>query len=282
MPPPGGVLNAFTVDTEEWFHICGVEALADSRWDTLPSRVELTTRLLLDDLDHSGIRATFLVVGWVAARYPRLIAEILAAGHEIGSHGHMHRRAYELTPDAFRSDLTRSVQALHDAGASDVTSYRAPEWSINTRSLWALDELAAAGFTIDASMAPLKMVGSLHFPRSPHVVETKGGRITEMPPLVADRLGQVMPMGWGWGLRMSTPSRVRRTIDAVNAAGRPAVVTIHPWEIDPDPPAVALPLRLRFAHYFRLEGFRGRLKEIMRHPGFNTLRQAAASAPVSQ
>ena len=272
-----GVVNAFTVDTEEWFHICGVEALDARHWPELPSRIELTTTLLLDDMAACGVRGTFLVVGWIAERYPRLIALIRDAGHEIGSHGHLHARAFDLGPDAFREDLRRSLTALRDAGADAVRCFRAPEWSINDRSLWALDELAAAGIAIDASMAPVKMVGNVAFPRRPHPRETTRGTVVEMPPLVADRFGQVMPMGWGWGLRMSRPARVRRTIDAVNAEGIPAVITVHPWEIDPEPPHVSLRPGLRFAHYFRLRGFRGRLKEVMRHGGFGTLSDAAAS-----
>jgi polysaccharide deacetylase family protein (PEP-CTERM system associated) len=272
------VVNAFTVDTEEWFHICGVDALSPRHWPDLPSRVELTTRLLLDDMDACGIRGTFLVVGWIAERHPALVQLILGAGHEVGSHGHLHTRAYELSPDGFRDDLVRSLHALNQSGAADVRCFRAPEWSINERSLWALDALAAAGITVDASMAPLRLVGSPTFPREPHVRQTAAGRVVEMPPLVADRLGQVMPLGWGWGLRMSAPSRIRRAIESANADGRPAVITVHPWEVDPDPPSVALPLRLRFAHYYRLNGFRGRLKEVMRHPGFGTLTEAARSA----
>jgi len=77
--------NALTVDVEEWFHICGpLPELARERWPTLVSRVLLTTRLLLEDLDRTGTRATFFVLGWVAERYPELVAEIIAAGHEVG------------------------------------------------------------------------------------------------------------------------------------------------------------------------------------------------------
>jgi hypothetical protein len=62
---------------------------------------------------------------------------------------------------------------------------------------------------------------------------------------------------------MSSPQRVIRAIAALNRAGVPAVLTVHPWELDPDPPRVRLPARLQFAHYFRLSGFRERLREIL-------------------
>jgi hypothetical protein len=130
--------------------------------------------------------------------------------------------------------------------------------------LWALARLAAHGIRVDASMAPLKLVGNVNYPRAPHVRETAAGSILEFPPLVADRFGQVMPMGWGWGLRMSSPRRVLRTIENANREGTPAVLMVHPWEIDPDPPRVPLPLRLWFSHYFRLDGFRRRLAEVLR------------------
>jgi peptidoglycan-N-acetylglucosamine deacetylase len=264
--------NALTIDVEEWFHICGpLPNLAPDRWPALASRVVLTTRLVLEDLNRTGTRATFFVLGWVAERHPELVAEIVAAGHEVGSHGHCHQRVYELDRETFRDELTRSVAALRDAGVPGVCAVRAPEWSINRRSMWALDVLAAERFTVDASMAPVKLVGDTTFPRGPHLRPTSSGPILEVPPLVADRFGQVMPLGWGWGLRMSSPSRVLRSIEEANRADRPSVLTVHPWEIDPDPPRVPLPVRLRFAHYFRLEGFRARLSAILRGGDFGAL-----------
>ncbi len=278
-PVPGGRAraNAVTVDVEEWFHICAAGPhLAPERWRSLPSRVVLTTRLLLEDLDRAGARATFFVLGWVAERCPELVAEIRSAGHDIGSHGHMHTRVYELGRDAFAEDLRLSVTALERAGAGRVCAFRAPEWSINGRSPWGLDVLAREGFTMDASMAPVRLVGDVAFPRRPHLRETSSGRIVEVPPLVVDRFGQVMPIGWGWALRMSSPSRVLRSIEETNRAGAPSVLTVHPWEIDPDPPRASLPIRLRFAHYFRLGGFRRRLAEILRHGDFGSLRDLDA------
>jgi peptidoglycan-N-acetylglucosamine deacetylase len=272
------VLNSLTVDVEEWFHICGVDALRPDMWPQLPSRVESNTRLVLDELNHAGITGTFFVVGWVATRYPALVDAIRAAGHQVGSHSFWHRRVYELDPELFATDLQDSVDALRAAGVAEVTAFRAPEWSINRRSEWALDVLARQGFRIDASMAPLRIVGDVSFPREPSVRSTPSGPILEMPPLVADRFGHVMPMGWGWGLRMSAPARVLREIERANRQGRPAVLTIHPWELDPDPPRITLPARLRFAHYFRLDGFRERLRTILHSARFGPLHAVAERA----
>ena len=263
--------NIFTVDLEDWFHVCGVSTLSREKWSVLPSRVGDTTRWLLDTLDAAGVRATFFVLGWIAEAHPQIVAAVQSAGHDIGSHGHDHLRAYEMTGDAFAADLTNSVIALRSAGVPRVTAFRAPEWSINDRSLWALESLAERGFTTDASMAPVKIVGSPSFPRHPHVRLTSSGPIFEVPPLVVDRFGQVMPLGWGWGLRMSSPRRVLRRIEEVNRAGTPAVLAVHPWEFDTDPPRVRLPASLHFAHYFRLDGFRHRLRSILRSASFGPI-----------
>jgi polysaccharide deacetylase family protein (PEP-CTERM system associated) len=271
--------NAITVDVEEWFHICGVRSLSHLRWDSLPSRVVLTTRALLEELDRAGVRATFFVLGWIAERYPGLVEEIRASGHDIGSHGHLHVRAYELDEETFIADLRRSVAALRGAGVERIDGFRAPEWSINDRSLWALECLVREGISLDASMAPVRIVGRIDYPRRPHVRDTLAGPIFEVPPLVVDRFGNAMPIGWGWGFRMTSPRTMLRTIESVNAAGLPAVLTVHPWEIDPEPPQVALPSRLRFAHYFRLSGFRERLSAVLSAGDFGALSDVPALQP---
>jgi polysaccharide deacetylase family protein (PEP-CTERM system associated) len=269
--------NILTVDVEEWFHVCGVSGdLSAERWDSLPSRVEATTEYLLQLFDRAGARATFFVLGWVADRHPRLIERIRSAGHEIGSHGHSHGRAFDLGRDAFRADLRSSLRSLAATGVTNVALYRAPEWSVNHRSLWALDILADEGFRVDSSMAPVKIVGATWYPRAAHVRSTPRGPIVEVPPLVCDRFGQVMPIGWGWGLRMSSPRRVLAAIDRVNATGDPAVLAVHPWELDPDPPRAAMPAGLRFAHYFRLGGFPERLRDILKGSSFGSLGEFAA------
>ncbi len=274
--------NALSVDVEEWFHVCGAGGpLAREHWDRLPSRVVETTRDLLDLFDRCGVRATFFVLGWIAERHPALVEAIVGAGHEVGSHSYSHDRVYELTPQAFSADLDRSVAALRGAGAADVVGFRAPEWSINDRSLWALEVLARRGFKYDSSMAPLRLIGNPRYLQAPHARETPSGPLIEFPPMVGRRLGQNVPLGGGWGLRMSDPMRVVRTIEARNRAGTPVALFIHPWEIDRDPPRVRLPWPQRFAHYFRLPGFPERFERVIRGASFTSMRDVLglAAAP---
>ena len=258
--------NALTVDVEEWFHICGMDGpLAEENWNRLPSRVEQNTRDLLDLLDSLGVRATCFVLGWVAERYPGLVTLIRQAGHEVAAHGFGHRRIYELTAEEFERDLDRNVASLAAAGALDIRGFRAPEWSINDRSLWALDVLARKGFRFDSSMTPLRIIGNPAYPQVPHRRSTRDGSIIEFPPLVARRLGQNIPLGGGWGLRLSRPPTVIKEIERRNAAGHPVALFLHPWELDRDPPKVKLRAATRFVHYGGLQGFRERLAEILRH-----------------
>jgi len=265
------MLNAFSVDVEDWFHVCGVAALGPERWSSLPSRVVSTTVRVLDLLARHDIHATFFILGWVAAAHPALIARIRDAGHEIGSHGDRHQRVYELGPEAFAQDLDAASRALAAAGCSDVRLFRAPEWSINDRSPWALEVLARQGFTVDSSMAPLRIVGNPRYPQRPYARATAAGPIREVPPLVARRAGQQIPFGGGWGLRMSAPARVLAEIERRNHAGDPVTLWIHPWEIDPDPPRVSLPADKWFAHYFRLSGFEKRLSAVLAGARFGTI-----------
>jgi polysaccharide deacetylase family protein (PEP-CTERM system associated) len=258
------VRNFLTIDVEEWFHICGVGgALAPGRWDALPSRVVSTTELILDLLDRRGVKATFFVLGWIAGRHPTLIERIAGAGHEVASHGWSHRRVYEMVPTVFDEELEATRRAIEASGAPPPAGFRAPEWSITDRSLWALEVLARRGYRYDSSMTPLRLVGNPNFPQIPHMRETPAGSLLEVPPAVRRCLGHNIPFGGGWGLRMCRPAMVLGEIERRNRRGEPVTIFVHPWEIDPDPPRVRLPLALAFSHYYRLAGYRERLDDII-------------------
>ena len=144
-----------------------------------------TTDRLLDLLDRAGIRATFFVLGYVAERHPQLIERIAQAGHEIGSHGHMHDARVRTDRRLVSKRIwTGASRRSRRAAYRPVDGFRAPEWSINERSLWALDVLARKGFRFDSSMAPMRIVGNPATRRHRIGARPADGAIVEFPPAV--------------------------------------------------------------------------------------------------
>jgi len=119
--------NALTVDLEDWYHICGTGRSGDvSTWDAHESRVTRNTAKVLSLLREHRARATFFVLGYIAEREPGLIADIAKEGHEIATHGHYHRRVFEMSEEEFAEDVDRSMEAISSAGgcASSGTAHR--------------------------------------------------------------------------------------------------------------------------------------------------------------
>src|SRR5688572_22147897 len=124
--PPGGFGWALTVDLEEWYHSCMVPDYVEP--DRRPPLVEELDRLLPDLLQVLAERdrlATFFVLGELAAKRPAAIREIAAAGHEVASHGFLHRRAAWQTPAAFAADALRAKRLLEDTIGQPVLGFRA-------------------------------------------------------------------------------------------------------------------------------------------------------------
>jgi polysaccharide deacetylase family protein (PEP-CTERM system associated) len=253
-----GLLNAMTVDVEDYFHVqafTGVVRRSD--WDRYPIRVEQNTLRLLEMFGLRQIRATFFLLGWVAERCPKLVQAISKAGHRIGCHSYAHQAIYEGSPADFRSDLRRAKQIIEDSIGIAVTSFRAPSYSITSSTLWALDILVEEGFEYDSSIFPVvhDNYGIPDAPRFPHVKDLRSGlRIKEFPPSTVRVLGSNLPVAGGGYLRLFPYSVTAWAIRRLNETERqPAMVYLHPWELDPDQPRVAASWISRFRHYQNLD-----------------------------
>jgi len=270
-----GLPNALTVDVEDYFQVSAFEhRIRRSDWDTMPCRVEASTDRLLALFDSVDVRATFFILGWVAQRYPGLVRRIAEAGHELASHGYWHRLVYEITPDEFRDDVARSRDVIEQASGTRVTAYRAPSFSINGRSLWALDVLAELGFTVDSSIFPIRhdRYGMPDARPEPHEIETPSGVITEFPPSVWNFGRFNLPIAGGGYFRLYPLGVTLRGITSVVAAGRPFMFYLHPWEIDPDQPRVTnVGWKSRFRHYVGLRGTEAKLRRLVRTVRFDTM-----------
>ena len=145
-PHQPSIRHHFTVDVEESFQVVALEPFVDrTSWDTMPSRVDRGVNLLLEILAEHGATATFFILGWVAERQPALVRAMVAAGHEIASHGSDHKRVTELSPAEFRESVSSSKAILEDVAGRQVIGYRAPSFSIVRGYEWALDVLIDEG-----------------------------------------------------------------------------------------------------------------------------------------
>jgi len=260
------ITNSLTIDVEDYFHVSAFDGLSNpDTWDTFPSRVEANTRRLLDILAHHSVQATFFVMGWVAERHPRLVREIVAAGHEIGCHSYLHRRIYELGPDRFQEDTRKAKAILEDITGTPVHAYRAPSYSITKASLWALDILAELGFTIDSSIFPIHhdLYGIPDAPRFPYVID--GINMIEYPLSTALFLGRKIPVAGGGYFRLFPYWFTQTMLHRINVQeGQPFVFYLHPWEIDPEQPRMAgASWKSRFRHYNNLTKTENRLHRLL-------------------
>jgi polysaccharide deacetylase family protein (PEP-CTERM system associated) len=270
------MLNALTFDVEEYYQ---VEAFRDlvtvDDWSRLPSRVDASTRLLLDLLEAHQVSATFFVVGWVAERHPGLVREIQQRGHEVGCHGYWHRPIYSMEPAAFREDVRRARAAIEDVTGAPLLGYRAPTCSVVRSTWWALDILAEEGFRYDSSVFPIRhdRYGIPDAPRFPHRIELAHDRgILEVPMTTIRLGGQNLPFAGGGYFRLLPYPVIRAGVRRVNEReGEPAVVYLHPWEVDPDQPRMAVHGLQRFRHYVNLSRTAGKLAALVQDFAFAPL-----------
>ncbi len=233
------VKPVLTVDVEDWFHVCGQPAWSDpASWDARPSRVVEGVGRILDLLAATPSKATFFFLGWVARRWPELVRRVAGAGHEVGCHGDLHRRVFEMTTEEFRADVVRSRDALEDALGGRVTCFRAPEWSMRSPDNPALEVLVEEGFALDSSLAPAPPVGLPGNPERPDRLPTPAGEILEVPPLMGTFFLRRALWGGGVCMRMSRFARVNAAFERSLEDGVAPVLYCHPWEFLEEHPAM--------------------------------------------
>jgi len=276
------IVNGMSVDVEDYFHVSAFESTVDRRkWDRLESRVCQNTDRLLALFERVDTRATFFVLGWIADRQPDLVRRIAAAGHEIASHGYGHRLVYDQTPEEFREDIRRARFAIEAAVGLPVTGYRAPSYSITTRSRWALDVLVEEGYLYDASIFPIlhDRYGIPDAPRHFHSIRCRTGSIWEVPGSTVRVGGVNLPVGGGGYFRILPYRWTQWGISHLNVVERrPAVFYLHPWEVDPDQPRLPGSALSRFRHYCNLAATEGRLQRLCERFRFGPIHEVLAAA----
>ncbi len=283
------------VDVEDWFH----PELVRARVEAGDPRtvVERGTDAVLERLARHGIRATFFLLGDVAARHPALVRRIAGAGHEIACHGMTHRPLWALDRESFRAELRAFRAALRDAlgdgrrgeapaveavGADAVVGFRAPTFSLDRSTAWALGVLRDEGFRYDSSVFPVR--ASLYgVPGAPLGIYRPApddltrhdpeGSIVEFPVAVA-RVGPWrVPAAGGFYLRALPWTALRMLLDRI-ASERPFALYLHPWECVPGLPRARLGPGAAFVTYLNLGSVLDKLERLLRRYRFVPMREA--------
>lgn len=239
---PDGPINALTVDVEDYFQVeAFARVVAREDWGKWRPRVERNTLRLLELFREKGVRATFFVLGWVARNHQGLVRLIAEDGHEVASHGYDHRLIGSQTPAEFRADVRMARDILEHITGRQVIGYRAPTYSINTQTMWALDILIEEGFRYDSSIFPIwhDRYGMPGGRREPHMISRESGSIVEFPPSTIRVAGLNLPVAGGGYFRLMPYSVFRRCLRRINRAEfNPAMFMVHAWEVDPGQPVI--------------------------------------------
>jgi polysaccharide deacetylase family protein (PEP-CTERM system associated) len=276
-PTDGAPVAALTVDVEDWYQSC-IDFDAP-----ISDRVVRNVDSLLAALAESRVKATFFVQGLVADAYPRLVALLATEGHEVQSHGHTHRPLNRMNRQQLRTELSRARQSIEDACGRPVTAFRAPDFSIVSENLWALEVLAELGYEVDSSIFPIRTrrYGIRGWSLSPQRVGLPGGAsILEVPVSAWSLNGLRLPIAGGGYFRLFPRPLLERALRAVAASGRPPIVYCHPYELNAEELndyRGSVSSLVRFSQGLRRGSFARRLKELLSALPFGRLDDVLAA-----
>lgn len=270
------MLNAITIDVEDWF--C-VEAFNKKypiqTWEHQKTRVLTNIVHTLEILNDYNVKATFFVLGWVAEKFPEIVDHLHSNGHEIGSHSYAHKLIYKMTPEEFKEDTLKSIEAIRKGGDVPICGYRAPSFSIKPEHQWVWEILAECGFEYDSSVFPVAhdIYGSPKSPRFAHKINAGNGReLMEIPPSTVKILGKNFGFGGGGYLRMFPQWFTNWGIRKLNSQGFPAVIYFHPWEIDHNQPRQDVGTKSRIRHYTNLKTTEKKLRKLLQKFEFGPIK----------
>ncbi len=277
--------NALTFDIEEYFHAEAFSSVVrPDDWPRLESRVVPSTRRALELLDQAETRATFFVLGWVAEHHPGIVREIHARGHELACHGYAHQMITRLSRTQFAEDIRRAKKVIEDVAGVSVIGYRAPTFSVTRETLWSLEALLEAGFRYDSSIFPIihDRYGIPDAPRFPHRRAVGCAlEISEFPLSTIVVMGWRLPVAGGGYFRLLPYHLTRRAIRHLNGAERqPAIVYLHPWELDDRQPRLAAGRLTRLRHSLNISRTEARLRSLLSDFRFAPVRDVLAESGV--
>jgi polysaccharide deacetylase family protein (PEP-CTERM system associated) len=267
----GRLKNVFTVDLEDWFD----GLVPTSQHAACERRIRCGFDKLMSLLDRYNTKATFFVLGRILKEDPAIIRELLSMGHELASHANEHTPLYEMAPEGFAKDVAE-WKRVADAEGFPYAGFRAPYFSVDHRSTWALDILADAGFLFDSSIFSGNnwRTGIQGYRKDAHILRSG---LLELPITTFTLFG--LDGGLGGAYFRLLPYSVFKKCFQRCAEVRPAIFYMHPWELDDGQPhPKGLTARKEWPHYYDLKGTHAKLERLLGDFEFGSVAEVFGTA----
>jgi len=261
-------MNILGIDFEDWFHpeLIQKHIVENNKEPKVIQGIDK----ILDLLRKKDTKATFFVVGELLEYKPELLDLILENDHEIGFHTMKHYRIDSLDSKEKFDDEIKKFGKLTNGKSK---GFRAPSFSLNTKSSWMLDVLEKNEYVYDSSVVPAKtsLYGIPDAEIKPYKITSKNlennsddGKILEFPLLVTRFLGKKIPAAGGFYLR-TLPSRViENAIKSYEKKEIPGVFYIHSWELTPEfMPKITLPKKDHFITFHNINKAYERMEKLL-------------------
>jgi len=259
--------GVLTLDVEDWEHAnySQLDPAKGTIAQTVKERryaMDSNTDRWIELLGEHGAKSTCFVLGEFARRYPDAVKRLAKAGHEIASHCDTHDLIYQMSRERFREQLKRGLASIAEITGAVPLGFRAPSWSVDdARTPWFCEELEAQELRYDSSEFPVKT--PLFGQASANLVPYRRGRLLRVPVTVLTVGPARLPLASGAFFRLWPFFMIRFGLLQAIEQGRPAMIVLHPRELDPGHPRLPLKGWEAKVHYARLGSTVPKLKRLL-------------------
>jgi len=268
-------LNLLGIDFEDWYHPELMKPYISGK-DKNPTVINGIDKIL-ELLRKNETLATFFLVGELLLVKPELQDKILDEGHEIAFHTMYHTR---LDSEGYKEKFLDEIKNFEKLTSGKSKGFRAPTFSLNDTSSWAIDLLRECGYQYDSSVVPAKgkMYGLPNALIEPYRISSSSienddpdSDMLEFPLLVTKFLGKKIPAGGGFYLRTLPMRIIKNAIRKYEDLNIPATFYIHSWELTPEFfPKIPMSKKDEFVTYHNIEKAYPKMEEILENFQFTS------------
>ncbi len=271
----GKELNLLGIDFEEWYH----PELIKPHIDKIKRKPKVVKGIdkILDFLRKNETYATFFIVGELLQTNPELLDKIINEDHEIGFHTMHHDR---LDSVGFKEKFDDELKEFEKLTNKKSHGFRAPTFSLNEKSSWAIDMLEKNNYIYDSSVVPAQtnMYGLPNAESKPYKISSRNlekndenGKLIEFPLLTTKILGKKISTAGGFYLRTLPLWIIKNSIKNYEKMEKPACFYIHSWELTPEfMPKISLPIKENFVTYHNLQKAMPKMESILKEFKFTS------------